>query len=44
MLKEPCTVDALEENIGNPFAPMIYGMSTLRCMTISLAHGGAGID
>ena len=34
---------ALEDNIGNPFAPMLYSMSTLHCMTVSLAHGGAGL-
>ncbi len=34
---------ALEDNIGNPFAPMLYGMSTLHCMTVSLALGGAGL-
>jgi SAM-dependent methyltransferase len=34
---------ALEENIGNPFAPLLYSISTLHCMTVSLAHGGAGL-
>jgi SAM-dependent methyltransferase len=33
----------LEENIGNPYAPWLYGVSTLHCMTVSLAHGGAGL-
>jgi len=33
----------LEDNIGNPMAPMLYACSTLHCMTVSLAHGGAGI-
>jgi 2-polyprenyl-3-methyl-5-hydroxy-6-metoxy-1,4-benzoquinol methylase len=33
----------LERNIGNPFAPMLYATSTLHCMTVSLAHGGAGL-
>lgn len=32
----------LEENIG-PTGKMMYSMSTLYCMTVSLAHGGAGI-
>ena len=35
--------DALEDNIGNPFAPILYSCSTLHCMTVSLAHDGAGI-
>ncbi|MBB1245710.1 methyltransferase domain-containing protein [Streptomyces durbertensis] len=33
----------LEKNIGNPLAPMIYGVSVMHCMTVSLAHGGAGL-
>lgn len=33
----------LEDNIGNPLAPLLYGVSTLHCMTVSLAHGGAGL-
>ena len=28
--------------MGNPFAPMTYAVSTLHCMAISLAKGGAG--
>jgi SAM-dependent methyltransferase len=41
--KEPTAADQLEDNIGNPFAPVLYGVSTLHCMTVSLAHEGAGI-
>jgi len=33
----------LEGNLGNPLAPWLYGVSTLHCMTVSLAHGGAGL-
>jgi 2-polyprenyl-3-methyl-5-hydroxy-6-metoxy-1,4-benzoquinol methylase len=33
----------LEDNIGNPFAPMQYGISVMHCMTVSLAEGGAGL-
>jgi SAM-dependent methyltransferase len=43
LMKEPRAADALEDNIGNPFAPIGYGISTLHCMTVSLAHDGAGI-
>ncbi|HYL57995.1 MAG TPA: methyltransferase domain-containing protein [Candidatus Acidoferrales bacterium] len=32
----------LEDNI-NPMGKLMYSMSTLYCMTTSLAHGGAGI-
>lgn len=33
----------LAENVGNPLAPWIYSISTLHCMTVSLASGGAGL-
>ncbi len=33
----------LERNVGNPVAPMLYAVSTLHCMTVSLAGGGAGL-
>jgi ubiquinone/menaquinone biosynthesis C-methylase UbiE len=42
-MKEPHAADALVDNIGNPMAPVLYSISTLHCMTVSLAHGGAGI-
>ncbi len=32
----------LEDNL-NPMGRMMYSMSTLYCMSVSLAHGGAGI-
>ena len=28
----------LEENVDNPFATLYYGISTMHCMTISLAE------
>ena len=43
MMKEPHAADNLEDNIGNPMAPILYSVSTLHCMTVSLAHSGAGI-
>lgn len=33
----------LEENVDHPVATMIYTFSTMHCMTVSLAHGGAGL-
>jgi SAM-dependent methyltransferase len=33
----------LEDNCSNPLAPMLYGISVLHCMTVSLAYGGAGL-
>ena len=31
------------ENIGNPLAPLLYTVSCMHCMTVSLAAGGAGL-
>jgi SAM-dependent methyltransferase len=39
---EPKAGDTLAENLG-PMGAMLYSMSTLHCMTVSLAHGGEGI-
>ncbi len=33
----------LEDNAQNPMAPMFYSISTLHCMTVSLALGGEGL-
>jgi SAM-dependent methyltransferase len=33
----------LEDNLDNPLAPLLYGISTLHCMTVSLARDGAGL-
>ncbi|KAA8970148.1 class I SAM-dependent methyltransferase [Mycobacterium sp.] len=33
----------LEDNIGVPFAPFLYTISTMHCMTVSLAYDGAGL-
>lgn len=33
----------LENNVGNPIAPLLYAVSTMHCMTVSLACGGAGL-
>ena len=33
----------VEENIGNPWAPLFYTWSTMHCMTVSLAQGGEGL-
>lgn len=40
---EPRASSKLEENLQNPFAPWMYGVSVLHCMTVSLAVGGAGL-
>lgn len=33
----------LEENIGMPLATHLYTVSTMHCMSVSLAYGGAGL-
>jgi 2-polyprenyl-3-methyl-5-hydroxy-6-metoxy-1,4-benzoquinol methylase len=33
----------LQDNIANPFAPFLYTLSTMHCMTVSLALDGAGL-
>lgn len=40
---EPQGSSNLEENIAHPLAPYLYAISTLHCLTISLAHDGAGL-
>ena len=42
-LREPYAADTLAGNLGNPMASVMYSVSTLHCLTVSLAHGGAGI-
>jgi SAM-dependent methyltransferase len=43
VMVEPAASSQLEDNIANPLAPWIYGVSTLHCLTVSLAGGGAGL-
>ena len=33
----------LENNLEHPIAPLLYTLSTMHCMTVSLAQGGAGL-
>lgn len=42
LMVEPAAGDSLEENL-NPGGALLYAMSTLHCMTVSLAHGGEGL-
>jgi SAM-dependent methyltransferase len=43
VMDEPTISSHLEDNIGNPMAPFTYAVSTLHCLTASLAAGGAGL-
>lgn len=42
-MREPHAADTLAENLASPMAPVLYSVSTLHCLTVSLAHDGAGI-
>jgi SAM-dependent methyltransferase len=42
-MREPHAADTLAGNLPNPMAPIFYSVSTLHCLTVSLAHGGVGI-
>jgi SAM-dependent methyltransferase len=42
-MREPHASDTLAGNLANPMASVMYSVSTLHCLTVSLAHGGAGI-
>lgn len=33
----------LEKNMAHPMGPFLYTVSTMHCMTVSLANGGAGL-
>jgi SAM-dependent methyltransferase len=33
----------VDENVDNPFAPLMYGVSLLHCTPVSLANGGPGL-
>ncbi|MDP8977641.1 MAG: class I SAM-dependent methyltransferase [Actinomycetota bacterium] len=40
---EPHASSNLEDNVAHPLAPFLYSISTLHCLTVSLAHDGAGL-
>jgi SAM-dependent methyltransferase len=43
VMVEPRASSNLEDNLANPLAPWLYGVSTLHCLTVSLAGDGAGL-
>jgi SAM-dependent methyltransferase len=43
LLREPHAADRLEDNLGNPMAAVQYSVSVMHCLTVSLAHAGAGV-
>ena len=42
-MREPRAADTIAGNLGNPMISTLYSVSTLHCLTVSLAHNGAGI-
>jgi SAM-dependent methyltransferase len=42
LMVEPAAGDTLQDNL-NPGGALLYAMSSLHCMTVSLAHGGEGL-
>lgn len=40
---EPRASSQLEDNLAHPTAPLMYTISTMHCMTVSLAYGGEGL-
>ena len=40
---EPKASSHLHEILDHPAGPFLYGMSTMHCMTVSLAYGGDGL-
>jgi SAM-dependent methyltransferase len=43
LMNEPRLSSDLADNLDNPMAPFVYAVSTLHCLTASLADGGAGL-
>ena len=44
VIKDIKCSDSFEENLQNPFAPMLYGLSVVMCMSAALSEpGGAGL-
>jgi hypothetical protein len=43
LMNEPRLSSNLDDNLTNPMAAFVYAVSTLHCLTVSLAEGGAGL-
>jgi 2-polyprenyl-3-methyl-5-hydroxy-6-metoxy-1,4-benzoquinol methylase len=43
VMLDVCASSRLAENIGVPMAPFLYTVSTMHCMSVSLAGGGPGL-
>ena len=43
LMVDVCASSNLEDNVDAPMSAFVYTISTLHCMTVSLAYGGAGL-
>lgn len=43
LMQDMAASSKLEGNIENPLGPTLYGISTMHCMTVSLAYNGEGL-
>lgn len=43
LMQDIKTSSHVEKNIANPIGAFLYAISTMHCMTVSLAQGGAGL-
>jgi SAM-dependent methyltransferase len=43
LMQDMAASSKLEENIENPLGPALYSISTMHCMTVSLAYNGEGL-
>lgn len=43
LMQDIAASSRLHENLENPLSPTIYTISTMHCMTVSLAYGGMGL-
>ena len=43
LMVDVCASSNLEDNVGVPMSPFLYTVSTLHCMSVSLAGGGPGL-
>jgi SAM-dependent methyltransferase len=43
LMVDIATSSHLERDLDNPLAPLLYTVSTMHCMTVSLAQGGEGL-
>jgi 2-polyprenyl-3-methyl-5-hydroxy-6-metoxy-1,4-benzoquinol methylase len=43
LMQDILASSCLDKNRENPIAPFLYTISTMHCMTVSLAQGGAGL-